>query len=146
MSGPVDYHAFMSTAAPAAVKRTIFYDGLCHLCATEIGLFQRRVKDGSLAYVDISLPEFDAAAHGVDPVRVQKHMHVRDEATGRMLFGVDALVGMWECVPGIRWLAWLTRLPLLNWFARLGYVVFAWIRPKLPKKKRPACDSGRCAI
>jgi predicted DCC family thiol-disulfide oxidoreductase YuxK len=129
-----------------AVKRTIFYDGLCHVCATEIGLFKRRVKDGSLAYVDVSLPGFDPVAHGVDPVRVQKHMHVRDEQTGKMLFGIDAFVGMWECVPGFRWLARLTRLPVLNWFARLGYVFFAWIRPKLPKKKRPACDTGRCDV
>ncbi len=135
----------MSTTT-TAVRRTIFYDGLCHLCATEIGMFKKRVKDGSLAYIDISLPDFDPAAHGVDAVRVQKHMHVRDEASGTMLFGVDALIGMWECVPGFRWLAKLTRLLVFNWVARIGYVVFAWVRPMLPKKKRPACDNGRCAV
>lgn len=127
------------------LRRTIFYDGLCHLCGAEIRLFKWRVKDGSLAYVDISAPDFDPAAHGVDPLRVQKHMHVRDEQTGTMLIGVDALIGMWECVPGFRWLAAVTRLPVLNWFARMGYSVFAWVRPKLPKKKR-ACESGRCAV
>jgi predicted DCC family thiol-disulfide oxidoreductase YuxK len=136
----------MTPTAPTGVRRTIFYDGLCHLCATEIGLFKGRVKDGSLAYVDISLPDFDPAAYGVDAVRVNRHMHVRDEQTGKLLIGVEALVGMWECVPGFRWLAKLTRLPVLNWFARVGYAVFAWVRPKLPKKKRPACDSDRCAV
>jgi len=133
------------TATPPAVKRTIFYDGLCHLCSAEIGVFRRRVRDGSLAYVDISPADFDPAAHGVDPLRVQKHMHVRDETNGTMLIGVDALIGMWECVPGFRWLAVVARLPVLHWFARMGYAVFAWVRPKLPKKKR-ACESGRCAI
>lgn len=128
------------------LRRTIFYHGLCHLCSTEIGLFKKRVKDGSLADVDISLPEFDPAAHRVDPVRVHRHMHVRDEATGAMLIGVDGLVGMWESVPGFRWLAAVMRLPVLHWFARMGYAVFAWVRPKLPKKKRPACDDGRCAV
>ena len=136
----------MNTTETSTAKRTIFYDGLCHLCATEIGMFQKRVTDGSLAYVDISLPKFDPAAHGVDAERVQKHMHVRDERIGTMLVGVEALVGMWECVPGFRWLATLTRLPLLNWFAKIGYAVFAWVRPKLPKKKRPECDTGRCAV
>jgi len=67
------------------LKRTIFYDGLCQLCSREIELFQHRVRDGSLAYVDISLPDFDAARHGIDKVRVNKHMHVRDEETGSMI-------------------------------------------------------------
>ena len=128
------------------VRRTIFYDGLCHLCHTEITLFRKRVRDGSLAYVDITLPDFDPAAHGVDAARVHRHMHVRDEASGKILIGVDALVGMWECVPGFRWLAAVTRLPVLHGFARMGYAVFAWVRPKLPKKKRPTCDDGRCAV
>lgn len=129
-----------------AVKRTIFFDGLCQLCSREIDAFQALVRDGSLAYVDISLPEFDHTAYGVDPVAVNKHMHVRDEKTGRMLIGVDALTGMWECVPGFRWLAWLARLPVLRQLSDVGYEVFAWVRPKLPKRKRDLCDTGRCAI
>jgi predicted DCC family thiol-disulfide oxidoreductase YuxK len=133
----------MTDATP---KRTIFYDGLCQLCSREIDLFRRRVADGSLAYVDIADPRFDPAAHGVDPVRVHRHMHVRDEQTGRMLIGVDALVGMWECVPGFRWLARLARLPGLRQLSKLGYAVFAWVRPRLPKRKRATCDTGRCAV
>lgn len=130
----------------SVVKRTIYYDGLCQLCSREIDTFQALVTDGSLAYVDISLPEFDAAAHGVDPVLVNRHMHVRDEETGRMLIGVDALLGMWVCVPGFRWLAWLSRLPVLRQISDVGYEVFAWVRPKLPKRARDRCDTDRCAV
>ena len=129
-----------------AAKRTIYFDGLCQLCSREIDTFQWLVRDGSLAYVDITLPDFDATAHGVDPVAVNRHMHVRDEQTGRMLVGVDALAGMWECVPGFRWLAWLSRLPVLRQLSDVGYEVFAWVRPKLPKRRRDLCDSGRCAV
>ena len=96
--------------------------------------------------MDIADPAFDAAAHGVDPVLVHKEMHVRDETTGRMLVGVEALAGMWECVPGFRWLATLVRWPLLNTVAKVGYVAFAWVRPKLPKRKRPACETGSCPV
>jgi predicted DCC family thiol-disulfide oxidoreductase YuxK len=127
-------------------KRTIFYDGLCQLCSREIDVFRRRVRDGSLAYVDIAGAGFDAAAHGVNAERVNKHMHVRDEATGRMLVGVDALIGMWECVPGFRWLAVLSRLPVLRQLSEVGYAVFAWVRPKLPKRRRDECESGRCVV
>ena len=129
-----------------AVRRTVFYDGLCQLCSREIDLFRWRVTDGSLAYVDISDPAFDAAAHGVDAALVNHHMHVRDEEHGRMLVGADAITGMWECVPGFRWAALFLRLPPFRPFARWGYAVFAWVRPKLPKRKRAACDTGRCAV
>ena len=127
-------------------KRTIYYDGLCQLCSREIGLFQRRVRDGSLAYVDISLPGFDPASHGVDPVRIHKHMHVRNEETGRMFIGVDALLAMWECAPGFRWLARFTRFPGIRQLSSVGYALFAWIRPYLPKRKRAECDTGTCGV
>ncbi len=127
-------------------KRTIFYDGLCQLCSREIELFQHRVRDGTLAYVDISTPEFDAARYSLDPVQVHKHMHVRNEQTGQMLTGVDALLAMWECVPGFRWLARFTRIPGIRQLSTVGYALFAWVRPKLPKRKRPACDSGTCGV
>jgi predicted DCC family thiol-disulfide oxidoreductase YuxK len=129
-----------------ATRRTVFYDGLCQLCSREIDLFRRRVTDGSLAYVDIADPAFDAAVYGVDPVRVHRHMHVRDDETGRMLIGAEAITGMWECVPGFRWAALFLRLPPFRPLARLGYAAFAWVRPKLPKRKRVACESDRCAV
>lgn len=127
------------------LKRTIFYDAACHLCSREISLFQRRVTDGSLAYVDISDPAFDPAAHGVDQVLVHRQMHVRDEVTGKMLIGLDALIGMWECVPGFRWLATLHRLPVFRQIGQVGYALFAWVRPKLPRRKRD-CATGHCDV
>ncbi len=124
------------------LKRTIYFDGECQLCSREIEMFQRRVHDGSLNYVDISQPTFDENAHGVEESKVQHHMHVRNHETDQLLIGVDALIGMWEVVPGFRWLATITRFPLVKPFARLGYVFFAWIRPKLPKRKRDHCETG----
>jgi predicted DCC family thiol-disulfide oxidoreductase YuxK len=130
---------------PGTVKRTIFFDAACHLCSREIDLFKRRVADGSLAFVDISDPAFDPAVHGVDGQLVHRQMHVRDDETGRMLIGLDALAGMWECVPGFRWLAKLVRVPGFRQVALMGYAVFAWVRPKLPRRKR-ICDAGTCQV
>lgn len=127
-------------------RRTVFYDGLCQLCSREIELFQKRVTDGSLKFIDISDPSFDAKSFGIDPVRVHREMHVRNDETGEMMIGVSALTAMWECVPGLRWLAKLVRLPVIWQLSKLGYVVFAWIRPKLPKRKRYNCDSGACSV
>lgn len=123
--------------------RTIYFDGLCQLCSREIELFQRLAPAGSLVYVDIASEDFDPAAHGVDAVRVHKTMHVRDEA-GRLRTGLDALVAMWEVVPGFRMLATFVTLTPVRPVAEIGYALFAWVRPRLPKRKRVACETGRC--
>ncbi len=125
--------------------RTVFFDGQCQLCSREIGLFRRLASADKLAYVDIADPAFDAAAHGVDPVAVHRHMHVRTEA-GELVTGVDALVSMWEAVPGFRWLARATKLPVVRTLARPAYEVFAWVRPKLPKRRQDYCDTGKCRV
>ncbi len=126
-----------------APQLTIFYDGLCPLCSREIDMFRRRVTDGTLGYVDISLPEFDAKSYGLDAVAVHHSMHVKRQS-GEIITGVDALIAMWQSVPGFRWLAWLTRMGWMRPFANLGYVIFAWIRPTLPKRSRSVCDTGSC--
>ncbi len=123
--------------------RTIYYDGLCQLCSREIALFQRRVRGGSLAYVDISDEAFRAADHGLDPVQIHRTMHVRLE-DGRLVTGMDALIAMWEFVPGFRWLAKLSRLSVIRPLADVGYAAFAYIRPKFPKRKRNDCRNGHC--
>jgi predicted DCC family thiol-disulfide oxidoreductase YuxK len=122
-------------------RRTIFFDGECPLCSREIEMFQRRVTDGSLAYVDISDPKFQPAEFGVDAKLVHRQMHVRNDETGRMMIGLDALIAMWECVPGFRWLATLNRRPVFRQLGQVGYAIFAWIRPKLPKRKRDRCET-----
>jgi predicted DCC family thiol-disulfide oxidoreductase YuxK len=125
--------------------RTIYFDGLCQLCSREIDLFRRLVPDGSLVYVDIAADDFDPTAYGVDPVAVHKTMHVRDDE-GELRTGLDALIAMWEVVPGFRWLAIFANLPLVRPVAQVGYALFAWVRPKLPKRKRVACETGRCQV
>ena len=123
--------------------RTIYYDGLCQLCSREIAIFQQRVRDGSLAYVDISDESFVPANHGLDAVQIHRTMHVQME-DGRIVTGMDALIAMWEFVPGFRWLAALSRFPIFRPFAEVGYSAFAYLRPKFPKRKRSDCRSGHC--
>lgn len=123
--------------------RTIYFDGLCQLCSREIDLFRRLAPAGSLVYVDIAADDFDPEAHGVDAEDVHRTMHVRDES-GELRTGLDALIAMWEVVPVFRWLATFANLPLFRPVAEVGYAFFAWLRPKLPKRKRAACETGHC--
>jgi predicted DCC family thiol-disulfide oxidoreductase YuxK len=121
---------------------TLFYDGLCPLCAREMDHY-RRCAAGlpGIVFVDITDPSFDPAAHGLDPVRVNREMHVKEGDT--LHIGVDAFLAIWRHVPGHRWLLSLSRLPLADQLMHVGYYLFALVRPYLPRRK--ACDAGACS-
>jgi predicted DCC family thiol-disulfide oxidoreductase YuxK len=122
---------------------TLFYDGLCPLCSREISHY--RVKPGAeaLRFVDITDPKFDAVGQGLDPKRIHRLMHVKVGEELRV--GLDAFIAVWEALPSYRWLASLARLPGLHALFTLGYHSFALMRPWLPRRKRPLCESGTCA-
>jgi predicted DCC family thiol-disulfide oxidoreductase YuxK len=120
----------------------VYYDGLCQLCSREVNILRRWAPPGKLAFVDIADASFDAAAHGVDAQAVHRHMHVRDEA-GRLRIGLDALIAMWRPVPWFRHLATIFSWPGFYQAGKLGYAVFAWVRPKLPRRR---CVSGTCDV
>ncbi|MBY0229690.1 MAG: DUF393 domain-containing protein [Gemmataceae bacterium] len=121
---------------------TIFYDGLCPLCAREMAHYRKcAAGDGSVVFRDITAPGFDAAAFGLDPVRVPREMHVKEG--DRVHIGVDAFLAIWRRVPGHRWLLHVARLPLADLLMRAGYWVFARLRPWLPRLK-PDCGTDQC--
>ena len=117
---------------------TVFYDGLCPLCAREIAYYRRRAPADAVRFADIAAADFDAARHGLDPVRV----HVMHARRGETLYtGVEAFIALWDALPGFRHWAWLARQPGVHGLLRAGYRAFAAARPWLPRRK---CTSGAC--
>ncbi len=122
---------------------TLFYDGLCPLCSREVAHYRRAAAgDAAIGFIDIAAPSFDAASFGLDAARVHKEMHVKEGE--RVFVGVDAFLAIWRRVPGHRWLLSLSRLPLADLLMRIGYFVFATIRPWLPRRKAADCETGVC--
>ena len=115
-------------------KTTVFFDGACHLCSREVGMYERADDTGKLNLVDISKPDFDAKAHGLDDVKVNKHMHVR-RPTGDVEVGVDAFVAIWEALGKYHWAVRAARTPVLRPAMDMGYRAFARLRPYLPKRR-----------
>lgn len=132
----------MNAEAP---RTAIFFDGECHLCTREIDHYRNARGADRLQFIDISDPHFDAGRWNLDRRQVRKHMHVR-RADGSVAVGVEAFASIWDTLPNWRPLGRFIRLPGLNLLARAGYVVFAEIRPYLPKRARAACADGACAI
>jgi predicted DCC family thiol-disulfide oxidoreductase YuxK len=104
--------------------------------------YRTRVKDEAVRFVDITAADFDVRRHGLDPARVHRVMHVKTGEEVRT--GVEAFVALWQAIPCYRWLARLVRTPGIHALATAGYHTFARLRPYLPRRKRPGCDTGTC--
>jgi len=111
----------------------MFYDGKCHLCAFEIQYYHKRNTNNSLVFVDIMQPDFDPESFGLDPAKIHAEFHVEKDST--IYTGVDAFIKIWQVLPGFGWLAKIAQIKPINLLMRVGYVVFAKIRPLLPQRK-----------
>lgn len=124
---------------------TVYFDGLCVVCAAEIGHYRRRDRAGRIDFVDIAAPGFDAAALGLDPAEVVRVLHAR-EADGRWLTGVDTFLAIWQRLPGLGGVARVAARPWARPVLEAGYRAFVRIRPFLPRRGGPECVDGRCAV
>ncbi len=125
---------------------TVYYDGLCIVCDTEIQHYRRLVTDDRLRFVDIAAPDFHADDHGRSTDQFMAQMHLKD-GLGEWHLGVDAFTLLWHSLPGRHWhvMARAIQSPILRPFARLGYRLFANNRHRLPRRKG-GCDGGRCDL
>jgi predicted DCC family thiol-disulfide oxidoreductase YuxK len=124
------------------MKTTIYFDGACHLCSREIEHYRKIDEAGAFNFVDIADPAFDAQAHGLDPVKVNQEMHVRD-ARGNLHTAVSAFIEIWKVLPTYRKWVPLVENRVVMPFLKVGYFIFARARPYLPKRK--TCYSGVCS-
>lgn len=114
-------------------KTKIFVDGNCVVCDFEISHY-KRIAPELFDIVDISDASFDAAKFGLTAAAVDKHMHV-ETPDGEIKTGVDAFAHIWSRIPKYAWANKAIGLPGINSLAKVGYEVFAAVRPWLPKKK-----------
>jgi predicted DCC family thiol-disulfide oxidoreductase YuxK len=132
----------MGTATLTTPDLTVYYDGLCPLCSREIAYYRKRAPEGAVRFVDIAATDFDAREHGLDPLAVRRVMHVK--AGDEIRTGVDAFIAMWEAMPTLRWMARIAKIPGVRALLGVGYHAFAKVRPLLPRRKQPLCETGAC--
>lgn len=112
-------------------KSTVYFDGSCPLCRTEIEYYRHNDQDRSLDFVDIS--ETGAAPpDGITQKHAMKRFHVRAN-DGRVLSGAAAFVEVWSRLPRWRWAARAASLPgaliVLEWC----YRIFLPVRPLISR-------------
>jgi predicted DCC family thiol-disulfide oxidoreductase YuxK len=126
---------------------TVFYDGACIVCSTEIEQYRHKDHAGRLILVDISAPGFKPEPYTIDLQSFMYELHAIDQA-GTVYTGIEAFRAIWQAFPSstlFGLLGTLINLPLINPLARLCYRGFAHIRRYLPKKTG-GCSDGSCRI
>jgi predicted DCC family thiol-disulfide oxidoreductase YuxK len=123
---------------------SIYYDGLCHLCSREIDHYRKQQGSERLRFVDITHVDFNAAKEGVDPVKVHKVMHVKNNKG--IYTGVDSFIEIWRYLPKYKTAAKVAQNPLVKSLLKVGYSIFASVRPLLPKKEADCDQSPYCEI
>lgn len=124
---------------------TVYYDGDCPLCSSEMAFLMRANRDGRLGFVNIAAPGFDAAALGVTREALMALLHVRDTA-GRWLVGVPAVQVVYAATGHARIAAALDH-PAVARLARPAYAWLARNRYHLPRWLLAAAHlhTGHCA-
>ncbi len=116
----------------------IFVDGNCIVCDREISHYKKIAPD-LFDLIDISNPQFNAADFQLDPIAVDRYLHVL-LPDGHLAVGIDSFLAIWKALePRHRFFGLLRRIiafPLIRPFADIFYWIFARvIRPRLPKKR-----------
>jgi len=119
---------------------TLFYDGACGVCSTEISYYCS-IADQRVVFVNIASANFDAEAFGKRMEEFQEQLHARD-ADGHYYTGVEAFRRLWEALPSPFYplLSSFVGLPGIHLSARAGYAVFARYRHLLPSSRATSCQ------
>ncbi len=107
---------------------TVYFDGACPVCRTEIAHYQRQRGAEAIAWVDASSCDEAALGPGVDRAAALRRFHVR-EADGTLVSGAAAFVVIWRRLPAFGWLATLASSRPVLAVLEVGYGLFLRVRP-----------------
>jgi predicted DCC family thiol-disulfide oxidoreductase YuxK len=126
---------------------TLYYDGKCPFCRTEMARLGRWDRAGRLAFVDMSVPGFDPSHLGVTMAQMDREM-VSQRADGTILSGTESILAAYPLV-GRGWVVWPLRVPVLRGLLSWLYRLFARNRYRMSRllgyQGSPPCVDGVCA-
>ncbi|MGF1606495.1 MAG: thiol-disulfide oxidoreductase DCC family protein [Rhodothalassiaceae bacterium] len=125
---------------------TTYYNGACPICSAEIGHYRaeaQRLGRTDLAWIDVSEHASALEHHGLGQNCAYRRLYA-ETAEGRLLVGVDAFIAIWQQLPRWRWLARVTRVPVIRPVAKWAYehvaarAIYHWNKRRLRKQARAA--------
>jgi predicted DCC family thiol-disulfide oxidoreductase YuxK len=122
---------------------TLYYDGNCIFCRTQMSRLRRWDDAGCLGFADIAAPGFSPPA-GTSMQALNTEMHALT-AGGRLLVGIDSLLAAYT-LTGRGWMVAPLRVRALRPVFSALYRSFARNRYRISGRVgRPACEDGVCS-
>ena len=113
-------------------KPTVLYNGACPVCRREIEHYKRLDDDQGTAldFADIEESQPDLARLELTDGEARRRLHVLD-TDGHLLVGIPAFAAIWDRLPRYRWLAKISRLPILRnllpWvYEPIAFCLYHW--------------------
>ena len=97
--------ATQSSPAAATCNLTVYYDGSCPLCRSEIGLYRKAQGSNRIDFVDVSAIEGRAVAPDLTQADAMARFHVR-KSDGALASGAAGFAQLWLTLPRWKWLGW----------------------------------------
>ena len=131
----------MSESVVSKPKLTIFYDGGCPLCVSEMRHLCRLDSAQNIALEDIHAEGFAQRFRYIDLVRADQILHGQ-LANGEMIYALDVPYEAWALVGKRHWVAVL-RWPVVKQVSHWVYLFFAKHRSRISKL---LTGSERCEV
>ncbi|WP_308634728.1 thiol-disulfide oxidoreductase DCC family protein [Paenibacillus silvisoli] len=130
-------------------KLIVLYDGTCNLCLGTVRKLKELQSSADLRFIPVqsleeTYEEIPGAA-SLDQAELLTKLHVV-EADGTLHVGAASVVRILRTVKGLRWLAWLYRVPGLRIAADGLYRIIAAKRYDWFGKADDGCHDGVCTI
>lgn len=128
---------------------TIFYDGFCPLCLSEMRELKTLDTQQQLNLENIHADDFSERYPHIDPVEADRILHGQ-LANGQVIQGLEVTCMAWKLVGKHKWMQAL-RWPVIRIFADLGYKFFAKYRHSISsfvtgKPRCTSCEKGQCDL
>lgn len=120
---------------------TIFYDGGCPLCVSEMRHLSRLDTEQKIRLENIYADDFSQRFPHINQQRADEILHGQ-LASGEMIYALDVTYQAWSLVGRRHWVAPL-RWPLVRQVAHLFYLLFARYRAPI---SRLLAGSDRCEL
>ena len=128
---------------------TIFYDGFCPLCLSEMRELKTLDTQQQLNLENIHADDFSERYPHIDPIEADRILHGQ-LANGQVIQGLEVTCMAWKLVGKHKWMQAL-RWPVIRIFADLGYKFFAKYRHPISsfvtgKPRCTSCEKGQCDL
>ena len=121
---------------------TIFYDGRCALCSTEMKRLKELDLNNRIALANIFADDFAKRHPTVNVEDANRILHGM-RGTGELIYGLDVTVLAWTLVGKGKWVAPL-RWPIVKQLADAAYIFFARHRQQISRLMKRSSAITKC--